>query len=92
MGVRLCPLRNAQFFEFRRNVVGMGRGMDVLVDKQDVAVLADEKRPSARPTLHQPGDAVLAGDFPAVIAEDRVVGPDRFGKFTGSSPAYRRWR
>ena len=71
---------NPQLFQLRRDIRAGGVGFHLVVDEEDFPVLADIERP-ARSHLSIAGSgAVRLGDGATRIAQDRVIGTERFRK------------
>ena len=81
---RLVVGVDLELAEFRDHVFGRRRGLDGLVDRRDVPVLADVERPAVREAALRE-HAVGVGRFLGRVAQQREVGLLGFGELVFSS-------
>ena len=72
--------RHAELGELRGDDLAVRGGIDLLVDVQDAAVKADEKRPARGERLVFIDDAIGGGDGLRRIAQERIVEAERLRK------------
>ena len=78
---RLFLLFNTQLGQLLGDVGTVFRGLYVLVDVENFAVLADVKRPPVGKAALFVEHAVIVGGFLVGVAENRKVEIERFGEF-----------
>ena len=77
---RLLLSRHSQLRELPRDVRAGRVGLHILVDEQDLAVLANVERPALGEADQRDQDAVGIRCGLVGIAQDRIVGPERLGE------------